>query len=147
MQDQLVRDAAGGVRRRVRRAARSALALMMTTAATVGVLGATEGVAHAANSGSAMCANQATVVGVWVNVSGGASGWATRTGSGYRQGWSYNTQGRPYSLTVGCGGSPSRWAVSTSTPSYSTGWSHIVCFPGWSYGFGSVYAANRCYAG
>jgi hypothetical protein len=103
--------------------------------------------AQAANSGSAMCANQDTVVGVWVNVSGGTSGWATRTGSGYQQNWSYNTQSKQYSLTVGCGGTPANWAASTSTPSYSSSWSHVVCFPGWAYGLGGVWAHDRCYAG
>jgi len=102
-------------------------------------------VASAANSGSVMCANQSTVVGVWVQVSGGTSGWASRSGSGYYNFWSYNTQGRPYILTVGCGGSPARWGSSSSTPFYSTNWSNVTCFPGGSYGFGSIYVYNRCY--
>ena len=101
--------------------------------------------AVAANSGSATCVNQAPVVGVWVNVSGGTSGWAARSGSGFAQNWSYNTQGKSYSLTVGCGGTPSAWRWSTSTPSYSTTWSHVMCFPGGSYGYGTAYVYNRCY--
>lgn len=112
-----------------------------------GGLAFAQGSAVAANSGYATCANQDAVVGVWVNVSGGSSGWASRTGSGYQQQWSYNTQSRSYSLTVGCGGSPARWAASTSTPHYSTGWSSVTCFPGWAYGFGGVYAHGRCYSG
>lgn len=121
--------------------------LGLSVALAGGVVTITTGTASAATSGRVMCVNQAPVVGVWVNVSGGRSGWATRYGSGYSQSWAYNTQGRPYSLTVGCGGTPARWAASTSTPYYSTSWSNISCFPGWSYGFGSIYVANRCYAG
>lgn len=94
-----------------------------------------------------MCANQDPVVGVWVNVSGGSSGWATRTGSGYSQNWRYNTQGRPYSLTVGCGGTPARWNASTSTPSYTRTWTHVICYPGWSYGGASGWVKDRCSAG
>lgn len=103
--------------------------------------------ASAANAGTVMCANEVDVVGVWVDVSGGASGWAARRGSGYSQTWNYNTQGRPYSLTVGCGGSPSKWATTSSTPSFATTWSNVVCYPGWAYGVGGVYAHDRCYAG
>jgi hypothetical protein len=114
---------------------------------TCGGLTVGQGSALAANAGYATCMNQAAVVGVWVNVSGGSSGWASRSGSGMQQRWSYNTQGRSYSLTVGCGGSPASWQASTSTPYYSTGWSNVSCFPGYSYGFGSIYVRDRCYAG
>jgi hypothetical protein len=114
---------------------------------TFGGLAVGQGSAIAANSGSITCFNSGDVVGVWVNVSGGSSGWASRTGSGIQQNWSYNTQGRSYSLTVGCGGSPSRWASQASTPYYSTSWSNLSCFPGWQYGVGSIYAHDRCYAG
>jgi hypothetical protein len=130
-------------RAEVRRRLASAVAVAVATA---GLVATGAGAANAANSGYAMCMNQANVVGVWVNVSGGRSGWASRSGYGYQQRWSYDTQGRSYSLTVGCGGSPSNWAASTSTPYYSY-WSSVSCFPGWSYGFGSTMAANRCYNG
>lgn len=110
-----------------------------------GLFAAGADVALAANSGSAICANQDPVVGVWVNVSGGTSGWASRSGSGYRQNWSYNTQGKPYSLTVGCGGTTSSWKASTSTPTYRTTWSNVMCFPGWGYGFGTAWVKDRCY--
>jgi len=132
----------------VDRAASSPLGLVKWAVALVVLvcaLAVGQGNARAANSGTEMCVDQEAVVGVWVNVSGGASGWASRWGSGYYQGWSYNTQGRPYSLTVGCGGSPSSWRYSTSTPYYSY-WSNIDCFPGWAYGLGGIYAYNRCYA-
>ena len=134
------RDGGRTVRRRV-------VAAVVLGVGSVGLLISGQGVAAAANSGRAMCVDQSPVVGVWVNVSGGNSGWAARSGSGFEQGWSYNTQGKAYSLTVGCGGTPASWRTSTSTPYYSTGWSNVTCFPGWSYGFGSVWVQNRCYAG
>jgi hypothetical protein len=129
---------------KVRRRLASTVAVAVATA---GLMTAGAGAANAANSGYATCMNQANVVGVWVNVSGGRSGWASRSGYGYQQRWSYDTQGRSYSLTVGCGGSPSNWAASTSTPYYNSTWSSVSCFPGWSYGFGSTMVANRCYNG
>ena len=105
--------------------------------------------ALAANNGRVMCVNQAPVVGVWVNVSRGTSGWAgwSTTGVSYSATWSYNTQGKPYSLTVGCGGTPAKWASSSSTPVYSTNWVNIMCYPGWSYGLGTIFVKDRCYAG
>lgn len=129
-----------------RRLNRAAQTLLAAVALIVGGLTFGAGAASAANGGYAMCADQSPVVGVWVNVAGGTSGWATRYGSGYQQRWAYNTQGRSYSLTVGCGGTPQRWAASTSTPYYGA-WSNVTCFPGYSYGYGSSYVANRCYNG
>ena len=122
---------------------RTVLVGLVTTA----TLAFGQGSASAANGGYVDCMNQAAVVGVWVNVSGGSSGWASRRGSGFEQFWSYNTQGRAYSLTVGCGGSPSNWAGQASTPYYSTGWANLQCYPGWAYGGGGLYAHDRCYAG
>lgn len=100
------------------------------------------GQANAANSGSATCVDGADVVGVWVEVQRGNSGWAKRTGQGSRQGWSFNTQGKKYKLTVGCGGSPQRWAQSTSTPSFQNNWQYVNCWPGPAdkYGEGGKYA-------
>lgn len=126
-------------------ATRRALSVALATLLGVSGLGLADTPAYAANAGTAMCANQDTVVGVWVNVSGGTSGWAARSGSGYSQHWSYNTQGKSYSLTVGCGGTPANWAVSTSTPSYKTTWTNVTCFPGWGYGLGTVWVKDRCY--
>jgi hypothetical protein len=126
---------------------RRALSLCVAVMASTVMIGLGAAPAYAANSGTEMCVNQDPVVGVWVNVSGGTSGWASRTGSGYSQTWSYNTQGKSYSLTVGCGGTPAHWNASTSTPYYSTSWSNVFCFPGWAYGLGGIYAHDRCYAG
>lgn len=100
-------------------------------------------VAHAANSGTVMCANQDPVVGVWVQVSGGTSGWAARSGSGYSQKWSYNTQGKSYQLHVGCGGTPQKWASNLKTP-YTTSGANATCFRGWGYGGASGWVSDRC---
>jgi len=126
---------------------RAAAILTSIAMLTAGTLLATTGTAGASNGGSVMCVNQAPVVGVWVNVQGGRSGWAGRSGSGFQQGWAYNTQGRPYSLTVGCGGSPARWASSSSTTSYRRDWTNINCYPGWVYGGASLAVHDRCFAG
>ena len=124
-----------------RRTGRIATAVALAAAG----LTMTAGSASAANSGSVMCVNQANVVGVWVTVSGGTSGWAARSGSGYSQRWSYNTQGKSYKLTVGCGGSPSNWASSSSTPTFSTNWSNVNCYPGWVYGGASYSVHDKCF--
>ena len=96
-----------------------------------------------------MCKRR-NVVGVWVTVNGGKSGWASwhPVGDGSypaQATWSYNTQGKFYRLTVGCGGKPSDWAGSGTMPNYGH-YENVTCFPGWSYGEGSVDAHNRCYA-
>lgn len=105
------------------------------------------GTAAAANGGTVMCVNQANVVGVWVEVSGGTSGWATRSGSGYYQRWSYNTQNKPYTLTVGCGGTPQKWASSSRTATASKTWTNVMCYPGGTWGVGTIYVKDRCYPG
>ena len=48
-----------------------------------------------ASSGTVTCSTSA-VVGMWVNVSGGSSGWATLTSTSNPniKNWSYNTQGK-----------------------------------------------------
>ena len=88
------------------------------------------------------------MVGVWVAVSGGTSGWAKwNAGAGsFEASWSFNTQGKNYNLNVGCGGTPSKWAHNVKTPS-ARKWTNVMCFPGLSYGLGSVLVRDRCYAG
>lgn len=128
--------------------ARLSLAIIFTGMFGVAsTLGGPVPAASAANEGWVTCYNQSNVVGVWVNVSGGRSGWATRTGTGFQQKWKYDTQSKSYSVTVGCGGTTSKWAASTSTPYYSKTWQNLACFPGWGYGFGTIYVKDRCYAG
>jgi hypothetical protein len=72
--------------------------------------------------GTVYCNSGAPVEGVWVN-DGSASGWASwsswTTGEasfGKYVGW------HPYfSITVGCGGSPQRWATSNTSGSMLAG--------------------------
>ena len=52
------------------------------------------------------------MVGMWIRVEGGRSGWANwwhKGGSQY--GWSYNTQGRRWTADVGVNGTPKNWAI------------------------------------
>ena len=69
-----------------------------------------------AAGGNVMDGNQREIVGMWVEVQGGKSGWATLRGQGYSKTWSYDTQGKPYQLHVGVGGSPEHWAHSIHSP-------------------------------
>jgi hypothetical protein len=97
---------------------------------TVGLAGLGPiGVADAANDGQVICMNSAEVVGVWVAVQDGASGWARRTGQGNAQNWHYDTQGKPYELHVGCGGSPAEWRTSNSTFGFQRNWVVLDCYP------------------
>lgn len=99
--------------------------------------------AHAANSGYVMCADQSAIVGIWVDVKGGRSGWAARGGSGHSQTWSYNTQGREYALHVGCGGTPMNWRTNVRSGYTKTGY-NLNCFPGTIYGSATIVVANGC---
>lgn len=58
-----------------------------------------------------------SVVGVWVEVYGGESGWARieRTGDSQIANWRYETYGRPYSLHIGIGGTEENWAQNVHT--------------------------------
>lgn len=106
--------------------------------------------ANAADSGRVYCVNGEAVVGVWVTVQNGTSGWARRGGQGSSQTWSYGTQGKPYKLTVGCGGSPAKWRASTSTPSFQKWWQVVNCWPGPRdmYGNGGTFAPiGQCVRG
>lgn len=82
--------------------------------------------AHAAN-GYVSCATS-NVVGVWVDVDGGRDGWATRSGSGSVNRYSYDTQGKRWRVQVGCGGTPQNWGQSIGS-NWSTiqGSATIVC--------------------
>ena len=62
-----------------------------------------------AAGGNVMDESQREIVGMWVEVQGGRSGWATLRGQGYSKTWYYNTQGKPYQVHVGVGGSPQHW--------------------------------------
>lgn len=76
------------------------------------------------------------IVGVWVEVKGGGSGWAklTRTADQNVVSWSYNTRGRDYQLHVGVDGNPQKWKHNIKTgwisrkksiANVSTSWNYL----------------------
>lgn len=111
------------------RPGRSARMRLLAVSAVIAVVISTFAAASASAAvnyqirGSVVCSDGQPVVGVWMESSGGGSGWA---------GWT-RYPGRPHVaryartfttslsttiyLNVGCGGSPSRWASSSRTPS------------------------------
>lgn len=59
------------------------------------------------------------IVGIWVEVQGGRSGWAsfnpTISGQRYSVSWRYGTQNKPFSLHIGVDGTPRNWKYSLRT--------------------------------
>ena len=57
------------------------------------------------------------IAGVWVEVYDGDSGWAYIRPNGSRQkvSWSYDTEGLPFCLHIGVGGSPENWGHNLHT--------------------------------
>jgi hypothetical protein len=90
--------------------------------------------ASAAGSGDVQCVygnNQ--VVGIWVEVSGGTSGWATRWNDGYGGNYySYPAidQGKTYRLHVGCSGTSQNWGI-TFYSSWVVGYYDWICTTGY----------------
>lgn len=58
------------------------------------------------------------IAGVWVEVYDGDSGWAyIRPAESRRKvSWSYDTEGLPFCLHIGVGGSPENWGHNVHTP-------------------------------
>lgn len=77
---------------------------------TTGVMAATASSPAYAAGGTASCAMN-EIVGIWIEVDGGRSGWANRklTNNPRINQWSYDTQGKRWSANVGCGGTPQNW--------------------------------------
>lgn len=72
------------------------------------------------------------VVGIWVEVPGGTSGWATRWSDGVGGNfYSYPaiTQGYSHRLHVGCSGTPENWDITFYSP-YVTGYRDWICTTG-----------------
>ena len=87
--------------------------------------------ASASGAGSVNCSynSETNIVGVWVQVTNGTSGWASRWNNGY--GGNYYSyyeidNGKSYSLHIGCGGTPSSWHKTYYTGS-RTGYHDWVC--------------------
>lgn len=59
---------------------------------------------------------QRKIVGIWVEVKDGNSGWANWSYSPkncfYSAVWNYDTQGKMYQLHIGVGGTPQNWGAS-----------------------------------
>lgn len=66
-----------------------------------------------AASGYVFDGNQRSVVGLWIEVEGGTSGWAQLSpgnpNTNYNKTWSYNTQGKRWQAHVGINGTPEKW--------------------------------------
>lgn len=70
-------------------------------------------------SGTVVCGSGQSVVGVWVDATGGGSGWASwqpMPGMPYAAYYSRGVRTGSVSLHVGCGGSPQRWGGDNRTP-------------------------------
>lgn len=83
--------------------------------------------AHA-SSGTVTCASSA-VVGMWVDVSGGSSGWASlsSTSNPNIKSWSYDTGSKKWSANIGCGGTPQNWDKSVHLGKTSKTSGTIIC--------------------
>ena len=90
---------------------------LITAAALIAAVAVPTEAAARSKRGEVVCAGgESPVVGVWVKVRGGTSGWATLSNKrGHKANWSYDTQGKKYQLHIGCGGTPQRWETNTRT--------------------------------
>lgn len=95
--------------------------VIVGSALALGLLGGAiaTGQTAEASQGYIMEAGRKNIVGVWVEVKGGTSGWAkfspTISGQKYSVSWSYNTQNKPFSLHIGVGGTPQDWEYNIKT--------------------------------
>ena len=103
------------------------------------------GIAHA---DSGIITNQygEPIVGVWIEVSGGKSGWASwspvDSNTPHIVKWSYDTQGKNWEARVGRGGTPDDWGIVHSSGfTYLHGWVNMTLTEGVIYlpPFGKVY--------
>lgn len=114
---------------------RAAFSLCLLTGITLSPLPASA----ASQSGTVRCfldTSNSLVVGVWVELEGGGSGWANRwelADDPQGNNWSFDIpDGRRYKLHIGCGGTPARWNTSTKTSWTSTNVDAVVVRYYWS---------------
>jgi hypothetical protein len=97
-------------------------------------IGTSASPALAAGSGDVQCVyGNNAVVGVWVEVSGGTSGWATRWSDGNGGNfYSYYEidNGKTYRVHVGCSGTPQNWGITFYSP-WVTGYRDWICTSGY----------------
>jgi hypothetical protein len=99
-----------------------------TAAALVQTATVQNAAASSTANGTVECVDQKPVEGVWITAASGGSGWASR-GNGWSVNFSYRLpNGGSYKVTVGCGGSPSNWASSSSSRSYVAGTHYFDCY-------------------
>jgi hypothetical protein len=95
-------------------------------------------------SGNVACwADHQNVVGVWVEVSGGGSGWASWSGDTSRSTswWRYDVpSGRSYRLHIGCGGTKSAWKSKAICP-----WTTLTTNSNWTVVY--LYGSRACIKG
>jgi len=111
------------------------MAVVVTLAASALTVMATPAAATV-RSGNVYCwADYQNVVGIWVEVSGGGSGWAQWSGntSSSSTWWRYDVpSGRSYRLHVGCGGTKQNWRTNTrcgwTTKTTSSNWSIVYVY-------------------
>lgn len=69
------------------------------------------------------------IVGMWVEVEGGQSGWAKLSGgeggSGYYKFWNYDTQGKRFQVDIGYSGTPAHWGKSIRSDWIDTNYEHV----------------------
>jgi len=69
------------------------------------------------------------IVGMWVEVEGGRSGWAKLTGgeagTSYEKTWTYDTQGKPFKVAIRYGGTPQEWEKSIHSNWIDTDYRHV----------------------
>lgn len=89
---------------------------------------------HAAEwqSGTVICTNGRPVVGMWVQSSGGATGWVDnwRYSPGRTDRATYthlfDSWGQWHRMVIGCGGTPQAWQTSNWTPDLWSGAGYFV---------------------
>jgi hypothetical protein len=83
-------------------------------------------------TGQVECESGASVEGVWVGTANGP-GWASwmKIGNGSTSDWWFTLPANePYHLNVGCGGSPSAWTLTITTPTVTGGHNSFNCYDG-----------------
>jgi hypothetical protein len=69
------------------------------------------------------------IVGMWVEVEGGRSGWAKLTGgeggTSYYSFWEYDTQGKRFKVDIGYNGTPAQWGKTIHSNWIDTDFEHV----------------------
>lgn len=108
----------------------SGAALLAT--AGIAAIEAPAAYASTAIAGSVACVSGNDVEGVWIDADSGTDDWARMNvpgGTSSAVSWTYTlTSGTGYHFHVGCGGSPSNWAVSTYSGHRTGNSNSAICY-------------------